>query len=1102
MAFFRNAFARHARARLCSVIIIVAATVGLNAPAIGATLSLSPGSLPNGTQGVAYDQTVSASGGNGDYSYSITSGSLPTGISLNGSTGELTGTPGTTGVWNFTIQAQDTGGNSGTRAYSIAVGTASLTLLPTTLPAVTEGTSYSQTITAEGGTAPYTFSVSSGSLPSGLTLSSAGLLSGTPSVNGSYGFILQATDVNGNTGYRTYSLNIGTNSLSLTPTTLPNGTQGTPYNQTVTASGGTGPYTYSVSSGSLPAGLSLNANSGAITGTPSGSGVSNFTISAADGYGDAGSQNYSVAIGSNSLTLNPTSLPDGTQGTPYNQTVTASGGTGPYTYAVTSGALPAGLSLNTSSGAITGTPSGTGLSNFTITATDSLSDTGSRSYSVNIGTNSLTLNPTSLPDGTQGTPYSQSVTASGGTAPYTYAVTLGALPAGLSLNTNSGAITGTPTGSGTSNFTIQATDANANTGSRSYSVDITLAPLTISPATLPAATQGAAYSQTVTAGGGTAPYTYAIVAGALPAGLALNASSGAISGTPTVNGAFNFTVQATDSTPNTGMRAYTLNVGTNSLVVNPASLPAGTKGVAYNQTLSASGGNGSYTYAIASGALPAGLALNVSTGAITGTPTGNGFSNFTVKATDTNGDTGSRAYALSIGTNSLIINPASLPAAVLGAPYNQIVTATGGTGPYTYAIIAGALPPGLAFNTSTGQITGTPTGQGSFSVTIQATDANGDIGSRAYAAFQVRPNPALDPDVQGLVAAQAATARQFAATQITNVGGHLEGLHDAFDPCMLNVGLGVTVVDPTTGLPTNDPNANPQAPRGNLPGTCAGRLATQFPLAFWTGGTAQFGTTSVNGSNNQFSSGGLTFGLDGRISNALIVGAAVGYGSDHTDVGTDGTLSIAHNADAMFYASYQPFDHIFFDAIAGYGALGFNNQRFDSFSGSMFAGTRGGSEWFGSITASTDFRTGALKVSPYLRADFMTATLQSYGEQGPSSLALTYGAVSFGSTGGVVGLRGSYDIPTSWGVLSPTGRLEFRHELDDGFNQAMFYSDLGAGQTYVLNEAEASQNLVTGMIGLRARAGTNLFAEFEYGATAGSNSTIMQTIRAAFRYAL
>jgi hypothetical protein len=171
------------------------------------------------------------------------------------------------------------------------------------------------------------------------------------------------------------------------------------------------------------------------------------------------------------ITVNPASLPNGTVGTPYNQTVSASGGTAPYVFSVSSGALPPPLTLNAATGAITGTPSTAGTFTFSITATDATGCTGTRLYTItiaNAGCPAITLSPTTLPPGVTGTPYSQSVTASGGTAPYTYTIASGALPAGLSLNPGTGLISGVPLLSGLFNFTIRATDAGGCTGSRAY----------------------------------------------------------------------------------------------------------------------------------------------------------------------------------------------------------------------------------------------------------------------------------------------------------------------------------------------------------------------------------------------------------------------------------------------------------------------------------------------------------------------------------------------------------------------------------------------------------------------------------------------------------
>jgi hypothetical protein len=178
------------------------------------------------------------------------------------------------------------------------------------------------------------------------------------------------------------------------------------------------------------------------------------------------------------ITVNPATLPNGNVGTAYNQTVSGSGGVAPYTFAVTSGALPTGLVLNAGTGAITGLPTTVGTFNFTITATDANGCPGSRAYTVVIaaaGCPVITLSPAVLPPGTVGTPYSQTISASGGTAPYTYSVTSGALPPGLTLNTATGAITGTPTTQGLFNFTIQATATGGCTGSAPYSIAIVAA---------------------------------------------------------------------------------------------------------------------------------------------------------------------------------------------------------------------------------------------------------------------------------------------------------------------------------------------------------------------------------------------------------------------------------------------------------------------------------------------------------------------------------------------------------------------------------------------------------------------------------------------------
>ncbi len=188
----------------------------------------------------------------------------------------------------------------------------------------------------------------------------------------------------------------------------------------------------------------------------------------------------------------------------------------------------------------------------------------------------ITVNPTNpaLSAGTAGQPYSQTFTATGGTAPYGFTMSAGTLPPGLSLSSG-GVLSGTPTGFGTFTFTVKAADTNGCMGDRQYTLPICPI-ITVNPATLPNGTVGMPYNQTLTATGGAAPYSFAVTAGALPPGLSLS-SAGQLSGTPSTGGTFNFTVTVTDASGCTGTRNYGLTIdsggGTSGLQYYPLPSP-------------------------------------------------------------------------------------------------------------------------------------------------------------------------------------------------------------------------------------------------------------------------------------------------------------------------------------------------------------------------------------------------------------------------------------------------------------------------------------------------------------------------------------------------
>jgi subtilisin family serine protease len=516
----------------------------------------------------------------------------------------------------------------------------------------------------------------------------------------------------------------------VTTTSLPNGTQTAVYSATLTASGGATPYTWSITAGTLPPGLTLAPGTGVISGTPTGTETSTFTVQVTDANLFSGSNSLSITVIA-PPTVTTTSLPNGTQNAGYSTTLAAIGGTTPYTWSVSSGTLPAGLSVVSSSGVISGTPTGTGTTNFTVQVTDANSVTATQPLSITVVAPPLTVTTHSLPNGTQNSAYSTTLAATGGTTPYSWSISAGTLPTGLSLVSSTGVISGTPTATGTSNFTVQVTDANSATATQPLSLNVVAPQLTVTTTSLPNGTQNAGYSTTLTATGGTTPYTWSISAGTLPTGLSLASSTGVISGTPTATGTSNFTMKVTDANSATATQPLSLAVVAPPLTVTTTSLPNGTQNAAYSTTLTATGGTTPYTWSISAGTLPTGLSLVSSTGVISGTPSATGTSNFTVKVTDANSATATQPLSLTVVVAPLTVVTTSLANGTQNIAYSVTLTATGGTAPYSWSITVGTLPSGLTLASSTGVISGTPSATGTSNFTVQVSDSNSQTATKS-----------------------------------------------------------------------------------------------------------------------------------------------------------------------------------------------------------------------------------------------------------------------------------------------------------------------------------------------------------------------------------
>ncbi|MGB1223914.1 MAG: putative Ig domain-containing protein [Mycobacterium sp.] len=352
-----------------------------NAPTPGnvADIVIDTVALPDATIDTTYvAEPLQASGGDAPYTWTVVAGALPTGLSIVGEV--IQGTPtGAAGAYNFTLRAADGTNNPGQKAMTITMISASstITITDSGFPSGQVGVAYSFQLTAVGGTGgPYTWvtytPVPSSYWPDGLTLSSSGLLSGTPTTT--HNGVIDAIARDGVNPEATLEASIviaaAPTVTDIQETSLPDGIEGAAYSQQLTALGGDGTYVWSLVGGTLPSGLSLSAG-GLLSGTPDTVETANFTIECDDEVGTPDTQAFSVDIASSTqpVAVTTISLSPATDSVAYSQQLAATGGDGSYTWSVTAGSLPSGISLS-SGGALSGTHSGTGTFNFTVEADD------------------------------------------------------------------------------------------------------------------------------------------------------------------------------------------------------------------------------------------------------------------------------------------------------------------------------------------------------------------------------------------------------------------------------------------------------------------------------------------------------------------------------------------------------------------------------------------------------------------------------------------------------------------------------------------------------------------------------------------------------------
>jgi len=383
-----------------------------------------------------------------------------------------------------------------------------------------------------------------------------------------------------------------------------------------------------------------------------------------------------------------------------------------------------------------------------------------------------------------------------------------------------------------------------------------------------------------------------------------------------------------------------------------------------------------------------------------------------------------------------------------------------------------------------------------------------------------------------VVNAQVQAGQRYMRTQTNNVFRRLEQMHDESDALRGGIddpaqsGLGLRGADSPGGyggsdyalrgtdgtypgqpqLPTRKGPSPQSLAVGRLSSTLPGAMAALdskglLPFHIWADGSMEFGNQQANGLySNRFSTDGLTVGADGTLFRNFKGGLAFGFGFDQSDVGSDGSNVKSASYNATAYGSYKFARSTYLDMFVGMGRVNFDTNRWSSQGNTTLASNRSGTEAYGSIALTQDIRFGGAKVAPYGRLDASWLALGSATESGSSAYAMTYQGMAVSTLSGVLGTRLSWSQAMAWGLISPQLRVEYRHDFNGAYDQALYFANVGGAQSASVAQGAIGQDAYTLGLGLDAAFahGAGVSVEYDY---AGSASTQSQTVRLTARQA-
>jgi autotransporter-associated beta strand protein len=719
---------------------------------------------------------------------------LPSGVTFNAPSGVLSGTPaaGTMGIYTLHFTAANGIGSNATQTFTLTVGQPPAFTSPSSTT-FTVGMLGSFTLTASGFPAP-TFSEAAGdTLPGGVTFNAASAtLSGTPAAGtgGTYTLHFTAANGVGSNATQTFTLTVD-EAPAFTSASSTIFTVSQPGSFTVTASGFPAPTLSEDPTDTLPSGVTFNATTGVLSGTPAAGTIGNYTLhfTAANGIGSNATQTFTLTVGQPPAFTSPSSTTF-TVGTLGSFTLTASGFPAPTFSEAAGDMLPGGVTFNAASATLSGTPAaGTG-GTYTLhfTAANGVGSNATQTFTltVNQAPAFTSANNTTFTVGTLG---SFTLTASGFPAPTFIEAVGDTLPGGVTFNAASGTLSGTPAAGTGGTYTLHFTAANGvgSNATQTFTLTVDQAPAFTS-ANNAAFTVGTLGSFTLTASGFPAP-TFSEAAGdMLPGGVTFNATSGTLSGTPAAGtgGTYTLHFTATNGVGSNATQTFTLTVDQAPAFtsVNNATFTVGAPGTF---TVTASGFPAPTLSEAAGDTLPGGVTFNAASGTLNGTPAAGMGGTYTLHFTAANGigNNATQTFTLTVDQAPAFTsaNKATFPVGTLGS---FTLTASGFPAP-TFSEAAGdTLPGGVTFNAATGILSGTPAAGSEGNYMLHFTAANG-VGSNATQTFTltVGQPPAFTSAssttfTAGTPGSFTVTTSGFPAPTITEIGTLPTGVH--FDP--------------------------------------------------------------------------------------------------------------------------------------------------------------------------------------------------------------------------------------------------------------------------------------------------------------------------------